>query len=189
MPAQSNSLSLNLLPQDEIEKSPAGKFLKWALSFGRYIVIFTELIVLLAFFSRFYFDRKLSDLHESIAQKQAIVESASDLEKQAREIQGRLAAAKTILLEDVPAQAMLINLGQATPSDIVYNTVYITTTSVAITATANSVASLGVFLANLRSANFTDVSLDSVEENKNKGAGIVFTVSAKFNIATFTKKT
>lgn len=189
MPAQNNPLSINLLPQDEIEKSPAGKFLKWALSVGRYIVIFTELIVLAAFFSRFYFDRKLSDLHETIAQKQAIVESASDLEKQARDIQGRLSAAKTILGNDIPARTILSSISQITPTDIVFNSVYITTKNVVITATANSEASLSVFLSNLRSVNFTEISLDSVEKNVTKGVGIIFTVSAKISAPGFTKNT
>ncbi|MCL5675626.1 MAG: PilN domain-containing protein [Patescibacteria group bacterium] len=181
MPAQNNSFSLNLLPTDNIEKTPAGKFLKWALSVGRYIVIFTELIVLAAFFSRFYFDRKLSDLHETIAQKQAIVESASDLETQARLIQGRLSAVKTILSQDTRAKGILMILAQITPTDIVYDNLNITNQSITVTAVTASEASLGVFLSNLNTAKFTDISLDSVDKNKYKGAGIRFTVSAKYS--------
>ncbi len=187
MPAQTTPLSLNLMPTQDIDKSPAGKFLKWALSIGRYIVIFTELIVLAAFFSRFYFDRKLSDLHEGIAQKQAIMESAKNLEIEARGIQGRLSQTKIILASDIPSSSILSGLTQITPTDIVYSSVYITTTSVTITANANSEGSLAVFLSNLRQAKFTDVSLDSVEKNKSKGTGILFTVSAKMSPQSFNK--
>lgn len=188
MPAQTNQPSLNLMPLEDIDKSPAGKFLKWALSVGRYIVIFTELIVLAAFFSRFYFDRKLSDLHEEIAQKQAIVESARDLELEARRIQSRLYQSKIILASDIPSNSILSNLAQITPTDIIYNTVYITATSVVITANANSDGSLAVFLSNLRQIKFTDISLDSVEKNKSKSTGIMFTVSAKMSPQSFAKK-
>lgn len=187
MPAQTIPPSLNLMPNEDIEKSPAGKFLKWALSVGRYIVIFTELIVLAAFFSRFYFDRKLSDLHEEIAQKQAIIESARDLELEARGIQGRLSQTKIILASDIASNSILSSLSQITPTDIVYSSVYITPKSVVITANANSEGSLAVFLSNLRQAKFTDISLDAVEKNKNKGTGIMFTVSAKMSLQSFNK--
>lgn len=180
MAAQLQNISINLLPTEDLEKTPAGKFLKWALTVGRYIVIFTELIVLAAFFSRFYFDRKLSDLHEEIAQKQAIVQSASDLEKEARRIQGRLSAVKTILASDVKTETVIALLAKITPSNIVYNTVYVTNQSVTVTATTVSEASLATFLNNLRISKFVDVSLDSIEKNKNKGTGLNFTVSAKF---------
>jgi hypothetical protein len=64
---------INLLPREEFEKKPIGKFLTWALSIGRYIIIFTELIVILAFLSRFKLDRDLSDLNQSIREKQAVI--------------------------------------------------------------------------------------------------------------------
>jgi hypothetical protein len=60
---------INLLPKEEFEKKPLGKFLVWALSIGRYIVIFTELIVILAFLSRFKLDRDLADLNQSVREK------------------------------------------------------------------------------------------------------------------------
>ena len=41
---------INLLPKDKWEVGVIGKLLKWALNIGRYIVVFTELIVISAFF-------------------------------------------------------------------------------------------------------------------------------------------
>jgi hypothetical protein len=55
-------INVNLLPQDPFFETVFGRFLKWALSIGRYIVIFTELIVILSFASRFTLDRMVTDL-------------------------------------------------------------------------------------------------------------------------------
>ncbi|MBI3385346.1 hypothetical protein HY030_04095, partial [Candidatus Gottesmanbacteria bacterium] len=109
MPAQTPlpKININLMPTEDLERTPAGRFLKWALTVGRYIVIFTELIVLIAFLSRFWLDRTLSDLHESIKQKQAIVKSAKDLEDQARSVQNRLHEVSTILAGNVNAEDIL----------------------------------------------------------------------------------
>lgn len=79
MPAQPKStiptIAINLIPQDPFLESIPGKFLTWALSVGRYIVVFTELIVILTFLSRFQLDRELTDLNEQILQQVAIIES------------------------------------------------------------------------------------------------------------------
>jgi hypothetical protein len=48
--------TINFLPEDELEKSPIGRFLKWALKAGRYIIVLTELIVVVVFISRFRLD-------------------------------------------------------------------------------------------------------------------------------------
>ena len=52
MSAQS-SPRVNLLPSDRFEFSKAGKFLDWALTTGRYLVVLTELIVTMAFYPDF----------------------------------------------------------------------------------------------------------------------------------------
>ena len=88
MPA--TETKINLLPVDPFEQGFWGRFLKWGLSVGRYIVIATELVVILAFLSRFKLDRDLSDLNETIAEKQAVLAAYSTLEADYRELAGRL---------------------------------------------------------------------------------------------------
>lgn len=180
MPAQPQKININLLPNEDLEKTPAGRFLKWALTVGRYIVIFTELIVLIAFLSRFWLDRTLSDLHESIAQKQAIVKSAQELENQARSIQNRLAEAKTIMSDNLKASEILDLLAKITPTDIVYNNLVLSKNRVNISATGLSELSLSVFSYNLRNSQlFSDINFDSLEKNKTQQGEITFTLTAK----------
>lgn len=45
----------------------------WSLSIGRLVVVLTELVVIGAFLSRFWFDRKLSDLRQVRMQRTASV--------------------------------------------------------------------------------------------------------------------
>src|SRR3989344_9255692 len=87
---------VNLLPKEELETKPFGRFLKWALSYGRYIIVTVELIVFLVFFSRFIYDRELADLNDKIEQKQAIVASAQEFEDRFRAIQNHILYIETL---------------------------------------------------------------------------------------------
>ena len=71
MPETPNS-NINLL-KNSSDQSPLDRITDWALTYGRYIMIGTEIVVLLAFISRFSLDRKLTDLKEEIGQKQQIL--------------------------------------------------------------------------------------------------------------------
>lgn len=178
-PQKIQKLNINLLPTEDLSKTAAGRFLQWALTVGRYIVVFTELIVLMAFASRFWFDRTLSDLKESIKQKQALVQANSDLENQARSIQKRLQKIDEITKTSLKADQILLTLGRITPTDIIYDNLIITTVQTNISAATFSEASLALFITNLRNSNlFTDINLNSVEKNKRTIGEIVFTLSA-----------
>ncbi len=180
MPAQPQKININLLPSEDLEKTPAGRFLKWALTVGRYIVIFTELVVLIAFLSRFWLDRTLSDLHESIGQKQAIVKSAQELEVQARSIQSRLKEAKGVMDANLNVDEILNLLSKMTPTDIVYDNLLISRSGLNISASALSELSLSVFSYNLRNSKmFSDINFDSLEKNKKQQGEISFTLTAK----------
>src|SRR3989344_3425468 len=76
MPATKFSrIDINLIGEGDFSRTPIGRIVTWATTYGRYIMILTEIIVLLAFISRFSLDRKLTDLKEEITQKQAIIET------------------------------------------------------------------------------------------------------------------
>src|SRR3989304_6667942 len=81
---------INLLPQEQFAASTSGRILAWALSTFRIIVIITELVVILAFLSRFFLDAQNADLSEQIEQKSGIVAASSDFEKTFRQTQKKL---------------------------------------------------------------------------------------------------
>ena len=73
MPAKQPTI--NLIGEEEMAHTPVGRIVAWAVTYGRYIMIGTEIIVLLAFISRFSLDRKLTDLNDEVSQKQAIIDA------------------------------------------------------------------------------------------------------------------
>jgi len=62
VPTRSSLFKVNLLPKDNFEFSLVGKFLRWALTAGRVMVVLTEFVVILAFGSRFWLDKEMNDL-------------------------------------------------------------------------------------------------------------------------------
>jgi len=83
-------LKINLLAQEEFATSVLGRILSWALSTFRVIVIAVEMIVVVAFLSRFWLDARITDLNDELKQKQAIVASQATFEKRFRSAQSRL---------------------------------------------------------------------------------------------------
>ena len=73
--------AINLLPKDSFESSWAGRVLSWALAFGKWTVIVTQLVVIGAFLFRFGYDRKLTDLRRSLEEEAGIVRSYSSIEQ------------------------------------------------------------------------------------------------------------
>ncbi|MBI2028978.1 PilN domain-containing protein [Candidatus Gottesmanbacteria bacterium] len=95
MPA-SKKLDINLLKEGGVGSKPLGKFLRWSLTYGRYIIIGTQIVVLLAFFSRFVLDQQLSDLHTRIDEKINILEALAPIETNTRNIQNKIAVIKNL---------------------------------------------------------------------------------------------
>lgn len=172
--------TIEFLPQEEWEKKPIGKFLKWALTVGRYIVITTELIVILAFLSRFKLDRDLTDLNENVKQKQAIVASSTSLEKNFRFLQKRLAAIEKLRKSQLEAEGVLNELASLTPIDVSFSDLAIKKREVNLTAIALSEAGLATFLNNLKSSpRLTNLSVSRLTLGDTEALGIKFQLSSK----------
>src|SRR3972149_8842018 len=97
MPAK--QIRINLLGSSDLEHTPWGRLVSWATTYGRYIMITTEIVVLLAFISRFSLDRKNTDLTEELTQKQAIIQANLEFERDIKSLQINLATAKKLIAE------------------------------------------------------------------------------------------
>ncbi|MBU1129800.1 hypothetical protein KKE45_00570, partial [Patescibacteria group bacterium] len=95
MPADTKK-EISFLPKHQDNHSFIAKLVRWVTTVGRSVIIFTELIVIAAFVSRFWLDRKNSDLSESIRQQKAILESTAPFEKDFLILQNRLKAIKKL---------------------------------------------------------------------------------------------
>ena len=172
-------LNINLLPGEDLVKSgPWGKFLSWVLTYGRYIVIGTEIIVLLAFFSRFKLDRDLTDLHRASAQKEAIILTSADFETEARSLQDRLKIIGDLLKQRQSPGNLLTALSNLTPADVILSELIFDQKNLSLTATAATNDGFNIFLNNLSASSLiTNVNLDAIDKNS-KGPGIEFHLSA-----------
>jgi len=170
---------INLLVQEEFEKKPLGKFLLWVLSTGRWIVVFTELIVILAFLARFKLDRDIADLYESIKQKQAIIASFSSFEKDFRFLGKRLSEVKNLETEQPRVTALIEEISNITPSDVAFSSLSFGQDEIKISGIALSERGLGSFIAGLiSSSNFSDINLSNITQ-KVEDPGIRFNLTMK----------
>lgn len=167
--------SIELLPQEEWEKTSFGKILKWILGVGRWIVIGTELIVVLVFLSRFKLDRDLTDLYGEIKQKQVIIDAARDFENQFRFLQKRLATAKGLEKKQFAAEKVIETIANLTPLDVSLADITITNESISLSALSLSEQGLAGFIKNLQaSPQFDSLAVTNVSSGTEKGVGIQF---------------
>lgn len=170
--------SVEFLPQEDWEKTRLGKILKWALTVGRYIVVFTELIVIAAFLSRFKLDRDLTDLHEEIGEKVAVIQAASDFEKEFRFLQKRVTTIKELKEGQPEAEEIITQLASLIPVNVTLSDLNVRGRKVTLTATALSESGLATFLNNLKASNrFRNVVLSEVVSGRTKEIGISFSLT------------
>jgi Tfp pilus assembly protein PilN len=171
--------SINLLPRDSFENSTIGVILEWSLVFGKWAVILTQLVVMAAFLYRFTLDRQLTDLRKSINQDVAIIKSYEKIEQEYAIAQKQVNKAKEVL----DGQALVINtlaeIGKITPSDVWFEKIGISKTSLTLSAYAGSLTGFGQFLtAMTKDSMFSKISLARLETSSNASAQIQFEVSS-----------
>lgn len=168
--------AINLLPQKDFDQSPFSQFLRWILTYGRYIIIGTEIIVLLAFLSRFKLDRDLTDLSESIKTKKAIVTASQSLENNVRSLQNRLATIKNLEGKTISSAKLLESLGQITPPEITFSEITLQSSQISLGGKTVSLSSFALFLNKLSSSKkFTTLNLEKISQTRE---GIDFTLKA-----------
>lgn len=159
---------ISLLPQSSQPDSLIAKLVDWLTTVGRVVIIVTELIVVTAFFSRFWLDRQNSDLSEKIRQQQAILTSTVEFEKEFNIFQQRLILIKTLSQHRNITNA-LDSLLQSTPPTIYYQTLSIDPQSdqlsTRLSATAFSSQSVIDFITNLiLNNNIQNVFVTGIEK-------------------------
>lgn len=157
---------INLLPGDDLEKAPLGKFLKWTLTYGRYIIVITEIIVLLAFLSRFKLDRDLSDLSDNITRKKNIIDAAQTFETKVRRLQDRLTVIAPILDQTGRPKQYLELLATSLPQDIILSSLKTKGDAITLSGTTTSEGGIATVVSALqKNSRVRSVSLDVVSKD------------------------
>jgi Tfp pilus assembly protein PilN len=124
MPAKKE---VSLLPDSENVNSFGSRFIRWITTAGRFVIVFTELIVISAFISRFWLDRKNADLSDVIRQQKAILASTQDFEKEYTLLEQRLKFVKDFYANRPSFTPQLNSLIESTPPDIVFQALSVDT--------------------------------------------------------------
>ena len=174
MPA--NNISINLLGDSDMEHTPMGRIVNWAVTYGRYIMIGTEIVVLLAFISRFSLDRKLTDLKEEITQKQDIIEANAAFEKDVRTLQDKLSKIKALMAQPVNPLDTLVLFQSLLPSGVYIRNFELSKDTLAINATAGSTGSFAQFMTNLQASKYlSNVEIGDIKRDALTGIQFSFT--------------
>ncbi len=180
MPAKTpkiKPISINLVPKDPFYNSLIGRILTWAMTAGRYLVIFTELIVIISFATRFKLDRDVTDLNTSLHQKKIIIESYGPLESNVRQTQ-----AKIEQYNQVETSGNIVDvfayLTEVTPTDVVLDKLVINPTSVVVSGKTLSQVAFNTLINNLQlSPHFQNITVSKVEASQ-ESSGLDFQLQA-----------
>lgn len=171
MAAQHGLSHINLLPKDSFEFSSTGKLLKWSTTVGRVLVVMTEFVVLLAFASRFYFDKKLNDLTETIDGKLTVIKSYAETESQMRDFLARQDVVSNYVINKIDIPNKIVDLGKQIPSGITLDTLSMNNKTVTVKGVAGSEASFAQMLLNFkRNPLLRKILLDSTTFDQTTGS-------------------
>ena len=172
---------INFLPKDSFEFSVLGKILKWSLTSGRVLVVLTEFVVILAFGSRFYFDKKLNDLNEVIDQQQAVVDSYADVEKRMRDILARQAIVEKYLNNNLALGNAIGLISRITPADISFNQITIDEMGFSLAGSSGSEGGLASLLLGVNNIpNVGGVNVGGIYFDQRQGV-INFRINVTMN--------
>jgi len=118
MAARKSKNHINLLPSSQFDQTTTGRVLRWLLGTFRMIVIFVELIVIIAFLFRFWIDIQISSLNREIEEKKAIIVAYSDFEKEYRGILAREDFYKSNTQNLIQKNNLLKQIGIKVPLDL-----------------------------------------------------------------------
>jgi len=172
----------NLLPQDPFFKTGLGRFLNWSLNVGRYIVIFTELIVIASFGSRFVLDRQVTDLNESIFQKEMIIQSQAEFERDFRLAQNKIQNVSQLSQQNNLIDVFVL-MQKVVPDGVKLQKLGIKQTTISGEGIAMSNAALNNFISNLQlSSHFNNVNVSRIESRDEKKAGFEIQFSSNYTL-------
>ena len=144
---------ISLLIDQSFDFTLLGRVVTWLTTVGRFIVVFTELVVIAAFISRFWLDRKNSDLSIDLRQKKAILESAVEFENDFRAVQERVSQGNKLAGKNEDLVGPLAIIARQIPDDIVIDNYrfskFLENQSVSLSILVYSESNLAQFINNV----------------------------------------
>lgn len=173
-------IKLNLLHPKEAPTKLPEKFLKWLISYGRFIVIFVEIIVVAAFLARFKLDADLDILKRQINQELPYVEGFATDEALISQAQQKIGLIDKTYLGATRWQDTLTSLAALMPQSIQFTGLSLEekdekSVSFKISGVTLSNSDLGGYLNSLRKEeSFDDINLANIVFDRQQ---IIFTIT------------
>lgn len=173
-------INLNLLHPKELQMKLSERFTKWLVTYGRFIVILVEIVVVGAFLARFKYDADLDNLRREINQDLPYVEGLAAGEALINQTQNRLALIDKTYQYSDRWQNTILEVATLTPTSIQFISFSLEDKDeklVAFKISASTVSNtdLGIFLNTLRTQdNFREVNLTNIAFESDQ---ILFTVT------------
>lgn len=162
--------SVNLLPPSDFELSLWGRFLSWVVTIGRYVIIVTELVVILAFLSRFKLDEDIRTLNQEVGNKKNFLESSATWEADFRRVQARFLAVKKLLDYQWEPDEVLLNLATEIPKEAKLSTLLATPKKVVLSGLTIDELMLGKMVTRIdQDDKWKSIDLTSMSANVDEG--------------------
>lgn len=168
---------INLHPQKAFESGTVGRVLAWVLSSFRIIVIVTEIIVMIAFLSRFWLDAQNTDLNDEIKSKKTVLEAYQDFESDFRDAQKRISVYSTAI-NNGPLSKLVEQISNLLPLDVRLSEISYNNHVIQLTALSTNETSIQQYIVNLGTIEkIKDISLSGIESDKENPGITKFTLT------------
>ena len=169
MPARKKDNLINLLPKDKFSSTTTGQFLHWLLSTFRVIVIAVEMLVMIAFLSRFWLDARNSDLNKKIEQRKEQLIASQAFEKEFKQIQQRLGIYSALASQEKPTTTSFSSIITQLPPDVYISLFSSMDKDIKVGGFSPSEQSIAQFVVNLETVeSFEEIALTDVDISKDR---------------------
>lgn len=174
----SNLPSINLVKNKQIPLFD--KFMDWALTIGRLIVIITEVVAVITFIYRFSLDDRIVNLHSVIKQKQNLISVLKNDENKYRNLQDRIALASTFSTKATNSNQTIANIVSLMSTQAKISNLILNKDRLSLNVDVKSVSSLANFIDSLKSyPNIKSISIDNIENKPSAGLFVNITAMLK----------
>lgn len=168
MSARKNEI--NLIPQDKFAASNFGRIIAWLLSTFRVMVILVEMVVMIAFLSRFWLDAKNADLSDEIKQKVAVIKASAQLESEFNRTATKMEIFTTNIQNSSSSAQALSSVISYLPGDVIISSISVDPIKTSLVGSSPQEKNIIQFLANLNgSKKYKQATLTSLAINQENG--------------------
>lgn len=152
---------INLLSKKDV--SLIDKALYFFLNYLRYILVFTQIIVIGVLFYRFSIDQSIIDLKDSLDQKKEIVEAVKPLLDEAEKVNNQSVAIRKVTSKQEYQLATINYILSVFPDSVVLTTLEISESTYTLKGTSTDPRQLQLFNAKLQNdKKFKSVTLSNI---------------------------